>query len=157
VPAHLCSDPNISDRAVRLFAILYLYSFRYEQVTPSRRTLADAMGCSLPSLDKAKAELVELGVLSVERRQTDDVENLTNVYTLLIDPIGGGQNPFPPSQKNVARGSQKNAPVKPTRSYLQEGSVSVSPPEVGSPEAETWCDVCGVRGGKHRYDCEAAA
>lgn len=30
----------------------------------------------------------------------------------------------------------------------------VLPPLVGTPASDQWCQWCGVRGGKHRYDCE---
>jgi hypothetical protein len=159
VPSSLFENPDISDRAVRLFAVLYMYSFRHDRVTPSRKTLAETMGCSLPSIDKAKAELIELGVLAVERRKTDGVENLTNVYTLLVDPIGGSQNSLPGSQKNASGVVKKTRQEEPIRSNYKKAGAreTVTPPMIGTPEANNWCDVCGVRGGKHRYDCEVAS
>jgi hypothetical protein len=73
---------SMSDRAVRLYGILARRANADNQCFPSRKHLADAMGCSLASVDRALQELVSAGAVAVthqfrEQRQT------VNLYTVL--------------------------------------------------------------------------
>jgi len=81
----------ISDRAVRLYAWLSRYADNGTgECWPSRKRLADQLGCSLSSLDRAKDELVEVGALSVQIRH-DAAGQLSNLYTVIRSrPTGGG-------------------------------------------------------------------
>ena len=59
----------VSDRAVRLFAVLLDYANAQHSAWPSRSTLGkDLGGVSLDSVDRAVRELRSLGVLEVVRR-----------------------------------------------------------------------------------------
>lgn len=74
----------ISDRAVRLFAVL-ARSADYEtgQATVYRSTLASRLNCSKDSVDRAKDELMEIGALEVvTRKLPGSVENAANLYLL---------------------------------------------------------------------------
>jgi len=71
-------DLDISDRAVRLYAILMRYADKDTQKAfPSRKTLAERLRCSPASVDRASMELVEAGAMSKEQRYNNSL-----VYTL---------------------------------------------------------------------------
>ncbi len=73
-------DAEISDAAVRLYAVLLRYGQSSGQRMPSRRTLADRLRKrSVDSVDRALKELVGIGAVEVTRRYRDGV-SLTNRY-----------------------------------------------------------------------------
>jgi hypothetical protein len=84
-------DTGISSRAVHLYVLLGRYADRNGESFPSRRTLAERLGCSVDSLDRAKAELIEVGALSVEERF--DAGQRSNLYTILRLPSRTGAAP----------------------------------------------------------------
>lgn len=64
LPESLIRNLAVSDRAVRLWALLDRYAKGDEFVSLTRETLAADLGCSLDSIDRALAELVRFGWLS---------------------------------------------------------------------------------------------
>jgi predicted transcriptional regulator len=71
-------DLDISDRALRLYAILMRYADKdTHKAFPSRKTLAERLKCSPASVDRASIELVEAGLMSKEQRYNNSL-----VYTL---------------------------------------------------------------------------
>ena len=83
---------DISDRATRLYGVLSrLADNDTGRSWPSRRTLAERLGCSADSIDRAKAELVTIGALTVEQRVREDGSYSTSLYTLRrIPPVRTG-------------------------------------------------------------------
>lgn len=79
-------DLEISDRAVRLYALLGRYVNANGTCFPSRRTLAERMRCSPTSLDRAVKELEDAGALRTEERRRDDQSRTTNLYVLTYSP-----------------------------------------------------------------------
>lgn len=72
-------DLNISDRAIRLYAVLARYADKdTHKAFPSRKTLAQRLRCSPASVDRASAELVEAGLLVKEYRYNNSI-----VYTVI--------------------------------------------------------------------------
>jgi hypothetical protein len=65
-------DAAVSDRAVRLFAVLTRYADREGRGFPGRRVLAERLRCSVDSLDRALRELVTAGARRVEERWNVD-------------------------------------------------------------------------------------
>lgn len=61
-------DAAVSDRAVRLFAVLTRYVGANDTAWPSRRLLADRLRCSPDSIDRAVAELVLCGAITARGR-----------------------------------------------------------------------------------------
>jgi predicted transcriptional regulator len=60
-------DLNISDRAVRLYAVLARYAdSETHKAYPSRGTLAERLRCSKASVDRAAQELVDAGAMTEE-------------------------------------------------------------------------------------------
>lgn len=89
-------DLPVSDRAVRLYAILARYADNEtHKAYPSRATLAKRLNCSLASVDRAAAELVSHRAMSKRLRANSSI-----VYTLhTVAPEGvvtseeGGSSP----------------------------------------------------------------
>jgi biotin operon repressor len=71
---------TISDKAVRLYGVLARFADNQtHEAFPSRETLAEKMGCSSKSIDRAATELVELGAITKRQRH-----NSSLVYTLMM-------------------------------------------------------------------------
>lgn len=91
VPEWLC-DADISDRAVRVYAILARYADSETlQAFPSRETLAKRAHCHWRSIDRAIDELVSLGAVTKTHRKNGDSYQ-SNVYTLrrVLPQLSGG-------------------------------------------------------------------
>lgn len=81
---------SISDRAVRVFAILARYADRDTlSAYPKRGTLAAACGCSLDSIDRALRELVALDSVTIEHRLDDAGDRTSSLYHLRFAPPMG--------------------------------------------------------------------
>ncbi len=73
-------DLDVSDAALRLYALLLRYGGTSGSRMPSRRLLADRMRRSVDSVDRAMRDLETAGLVRVERRRRRGRENLTNRY-----------------------------------------------------------------------------
>lgn len=72
----------VSDRSIRLYALLSAErDYGTNMAELGRKKLSKAMRCSLDSLDRAKAELEQVGAISVVRESTDGVIQ-PNRYTI---------------------------------------------------------------------------
>ena len=90
---------NISDKAVRLYGVLARFADNQtHEAFPSRETLAERMGCSAKSVDRAAVELIELGAMTKRQRH-----NSSLVYTLMMSP-GVGTPVSPGVDKDDQRG-----------------------------------------------------
>jgi hypothetical protein len=78
-------DEAVSDRSIRLFALLTRYADREGRGFPGRRTLANRLRCSVDSIDRALRDLVGAGAVRVEERWDVDRDGarLSNDYHLL--------------------------------------------------------------------------
>jgi hypothetical protein len=75
-------DADISDRAVRVYAILARYAdSETHQAFPSRETLAKRARCHWRSIDRAIGELIALGAVTKTHRKNGDAYQ-SNIYTL---------------------------------------------------------------------------
>lgn len=90
---------DVSNAAVRLYAVLARFANSQGRAWPSRRTLADLMKCSMSSIDRAKDELISIGALSVEHRTNPSGDPSSNLYTIFTHPHGKASPSSP-----VARG-----------------------------------------------------
>ena len=80
VPEWVVTAP-ISDRAVRLYALLARRANGDSQAFPSRKYLAVNMHCSSKSVDRAMEELIAVGAVT-KQRQFQDSRQTVNLYTL---------------------------------------------------------------------------
>lgn len=91
-------DLDISDRAVRLYAVLARYAdSETHKAYPSRDTLAKRLRCSTKSVDRAAQELVESGAMTKHHRHNSSI-----VYTLQV--VQGGRHQSPGGSSRVSRG-----------------------------------------------------
>ena len=72
---------NISDRAVRLYALLARRANAENVAFPSRAYLAQSMNCSLKSVDRALGELLAIGAVT-RQSQFVDSRQTVNLYTV---------------------------------------------------------------------------
>jgi hypothetical protein len=75
-------ETETSDRAIRVYALIAGYADS-ETLTafPSRETLAKRANCHVKTIDRAIAELVEIGALTKQQRKNGD-EYSSNLYTI---------------------------------------------------------------------------
>ena len=75
-------DSGISDRAVRVYALIARYADNDTlQAFPSRETLAKRAGCHVKSVDRAISELQNVGALIKSHRRSGDAYQ-SNLYTV---------------------------------------------------------------------------
>lgn len=131
VPRDLLRDPNLSDRAVRLYGLLDDYAGSDGKAFPSRQTLADAMGCSLSAVDRVLRELDGAGWMLREPRMAGGRQS-SNLYTLTAgpqavdEPVDGGSSPV---TTLVTRDDPPSSPVTTREGESQEGSSPRKPPK----------------------------
>jgi hypothetical protein len=112
-------DAAVSDRAIRLFALLTRYADRDGRGFPGRRALAERLRCSVDSLDRALRELVDAGAVRVEERWdvAGDGGRLTNDYYLLEhrdeDPGRTDAAPKGTRARGTRARSQRDTPLHP--------------------------------------------
>ena len=101
-------DAQVSDCAVRLYAVLLRYGQSSGQRMPSRALLARRLHkSSVDTVDRALRELTLIGAVVVERRR-EGTKNLTNRYRLRTsDPwIGPALPVLPMPVRSVPRGDK---------------------------------------------------
>jgi len=88
---------GISDRGVRLFAVLARYADRAGEAFPSRRQLTTDLLASAASIDRATKELIDIGALDVQARFDHNGDQTSNLYIVrYAKPAGGSSDPQPP-------------------------------------------------------------
>lgn len=106
-------DLPVSDRAIRLYAILARYADNStHKAYPSRATLAGRLNCSKASVDRAATELVEHGAMSKQFRA-----NTSIIYTLhTVAPEGvrtGDEGGYAPVHRGVSTGANLTRATQP--------------------------------------------
>jgi len=121
-------DSDLSDRAVRLYALLGRYADDEGKAFPSRRTLAKRLKCSVDSVDRAVRELTEGKILLVEHRYEDGDEThrqTSNTYALVQVPRRtgaageGGTTAAPPGRKAAAPGTRTSIEREPVEEQIE--------------------------------------
>lgn len=89
---------DVSAQAIRVYAVLRRYADAQGKCHPSRKTIAERCKCSVATVDRAVAELIDVHALTVEHRYVDDPDgkkvHTSNRYTLHSLPANrdGGWN-----------------------------------------------------------------
>ena len=93
VPAWLL-DRSISDKALRLYAVLAGYAdSETGQAYPGRTLLSRRMDCSVKTVDRAVQELLEIGAIKKQQRVKDG-HYQSSLYTVVrVDPTPGVTRP----------------------------------------------------------------
>jgi hypothetical protein len=73
-----------SANAVKLYGVLWRFADydTHDNCHPSRPSLAKIMGVSVDTIDRTLAELVELGAITVTKRERENGSSTSNDYTL---------------------------------------------------------------------------
>lgn len=107
-------DSGISDRAVRVYAILARYADSETlQAFPSRETLGKRAGCNAKAITRAVDELVSIGAVIKQHRKSGEAYQ-SNLYTLRrVGPhlSLGRVNSDPRVGSNLTLGGVKNDPL----------------------------------------------
>lgn len=99
-------DSEVSHKAIRIYAIIARYADNTTlSAWPARGTLAARAKCTVKSVDRAIAELVEAGAISKELRK-DETGQRSSVYTLRR--IRGGDKITIGGRQKRHRGGDKN-------------------------------------------------
>ena len=93
VPAWVL-DSGVSDKAVRLYAVLAGYAdSETGQAYPGRKLLSKRLDCSMKTVDRAVAELIAAGSLKKQQRVKEG-HYQSSLYTVVrIDPTSGESRP----------------------------------------------------------------
>lgn len=130
-------DADVSDRAVRLYAVLRRYADAEGTAWPSRRTLAVRLRCSIDSIDRATAELVALEAVSIEKRHVEGTEEPdTNLYRVASVRPGSRRVAATGGRTVAARGSRTAAAPK-NENQLNESQGNEKEPAGGAPRVIT--------------------
>lgn len=83
VPRALVTDRAVSDRAVRVYAVLTRFADRHKRAWPSQKTVAAELDCSVPTIERAVRELRSAGWITVSRRWPGG----PNQYVINDEPV----------------------------------------------------------------------
>jgi DNA-binding transcriptional MocR family regulator len=134
-------DLPVSDRAIRLYAVLGRYTNRAGQCWPSRETLARRLRCSPSSVDRAVKELVDAGALRVRQRGST-----SNIWTVVSTPRHGRQSSLVIGDTATSSPvTNKREPVNETQRNENQASGGVSSRDVSSVDSK----VVDAREGEH--------
>jgi hypothetical protein len=133
VPEWIIFHPDLSSNAVRLYAVIGRYIDLPKGSIPSRKTLAEKMGISVDTLDRAKHELIDAEALDVEER-TIKGKQATNRYHLkhmepkdaVVAPPPGRTDAAPPRGRTDAAQNEReeNKPQKTSSSSADDDPKS---------------------------------
>jgi hypothetical protein len=99
----------VSDRAVRLFALLGRYADRNGEAFPGRSTLAKTLRASVDTIDRAMRELVSIGAVAIDARYDDAGDRTTSLYRLRFAPPGVAAPMRLPGRTDAATGGRPPA------------------------------------------------
>ncbi len=86
VPHWVLFHPELSALAVRLYLALRRHADAKGDCFPSRQRLAKLLGVSVPTLDRARKQLVSVGAVSMKQRRATDDRWLTTLYRVHWHP-----------------------------------------------------------------------
>ena len=89
VPGAVAHHPNLTDRAVQVFAVLARHADRDGRCWPSRETVAGAAGVSVRSVGRALGELAAVGLIERTARGNGHGGRTSSVTTLTAGGGGG--------------------------------------------------------------------
>lgn len=136
-------DADVSDRAVRLYAVLAQYAAHDTGACyPGRATLAKRLRCSVDSVDRALAQLQAIEAVTVHRRWNAAGDPTTSMYLLHVTPGG--------SRTGAARWPHDSGDGSRTGAAQNQNHLNQNPPN--PPHAGGTSYACS-RHGRHRRSC----
>ena len=127
VPEWIIFHPELSPQAVRLFAVIARYVDLPKGSIPSRKVIAERMGISVDTLDRAKQELIDASALKVEYRKVKGVQQTNRYHLKFVAPEKAASAP-PPGRTSAARSPGR------TDAALKENEKNEPPPSA-SPQS----------------------
>lgn len=129
VPHWVLFHPELSALAVRLYLALRKHADARGDCFPSRKKLADLLGVGVPTLDRARKQLVAVGAIEIRQRRASDDRWLTSMYRVRWHPRiemiqGVGSQMIHPSNKTDAL-TQTHQSTK-TQDQDRDGQGSLS-------------------------------
>lgn len=86
VPHWILFDTGLSHVAVRLYLVLRQHANHADECFPGRKRLANLLGVSIPTLDRARSDLVTAGAICEQHRYTEDHGSSSNLYHIHWEP-----------------------------------------------------------------------
>lgn len=77
---HWLLDEDVSAQAIRLYLLMRRHGNRDGTAFPGRRRLAEQMGASASTVDRAKADLIRVGAICETRRLSAEGDWTSNLY-----------------------------------------------------------------------------
>lgn len=147
VPHWILFHPDLSALAVRLYLVLRRHADSRGDCFPSRQKLADLLGVGVPTLDRARKQLVSAGAIEMRQRRGSDDRWLSSLYRVRWHPRnetiqGLGSESLPPSNETDAL-TQTHLSTKTKdqdlhlRDPLQPGEATEATSPPGLPERAT--------------------
>lgn len=127
IPQWVVFHPDVTCSAIRLYLVLRFFARGKGVAFPSRRTIADLMQASMPTVDRARKVLTEIGALRTQTRITDSGQT-SNLYILAWSPLVTDDEP--PSSNMTSPPHQNVEP----KSYTTNTHISKSHIDTSSPE-----------------------
>lgn len=130
VPHWLLHDLNVNALAIRLYLVLRQHANAEGTCFPSRQRLCDLLGVSLPTLDKAREQLVQAGALTIRRRK--DVANqwASSLYVVHWEK----QDFYARATKFFGEGYQESSIRTNTHLTKTSTTTPLQPPQLASNE-----------------------
>lgn len=80
-------DSGVSPGALHLYMVLWTYADAHHTCFPTRKTLAERLGVSMRTVDRARDELVAAGAITVKRRLDERGDYTSSLYVLRVTPV----------------------------------------------------------------------
>ena len=117
---------QIGATGIALYCALVMYTGKARTCFPSKKTLAENIAVTVPTVDKYLAKLVSVGLLAIEHRYDESGRQTSNLYILLPVPktAGGWGQKFIPPEGHTNEGTN--------HTHL-EPDISPAPVVAGTP------------------------
>ena len=158
IPHWLLYEPSVNALAVRLYLVLRRHADAEGECYPSRQRLAGLLAVSLPTLDRSREQLVNVGAICVQRRSA-----LNNAYTSSLYHVHWDRKESCVGYvKNVDKGSKEtytltNTQLTNTQSSKELVLVEQQPAEALEVPAVASTSRRGKRAGRRLYTHEFEA
>lgn len=121
VPHWLLHDLSVNALAIRLYLVLRQHADAQGTCFPSRQRLCDLLGVSLPTLDKARDQLVQAGAITIRSRKDSKNQWGSSLYIVHWDR----QDFYARATKFFDRGHQETS-IR-TNTHLTKTSTTTNP------------------------------
>lgn len=140
VPDWITRHPGLSPVAVRVYAALGRYANAAGSAFPARATLADDIGTSVDTVDRAIKLLWDAGALEVRRRTTENGDPTSNLYILRYSPPGVAA----PARLGSRGGAHIDSRTAAALTTPRGNDTPPTPQVPAERWARRWCEVVGV-------------